>query len=303
MINIAILIPVFNRLEYTQECLRNLEITILQHEAIRKFYTVIVVDDASSDGTSGWIANNYPQVHLIQGNGDLWWSGGINRGAEYAIEKLDCSHVLLWNNDIEVDSKYFQRLLSLAELHRKDTLVGSKIYGNIEKRLVWSMGGKFNPRTGKSFMIGYLCEDNTELNQLIEADWLTGMGSLVPTEVIRKIGYWDEKNFPQYIGDMEFTYRAKKNGFRVIVDPGLIILNDTSSTGLLHQGSWKKLMKMFTDKRSLYNVSINIRFYRLYTTSIFAYFHLLGEYLKLVGGFFKWKILHLLGFKRKVSFD
>jgi GT2 family glycosyltransferase len=304
MEKIGILIPVFNKLEYTKKCLRNLTGIFTADKALSDSFVVIVIDDASTDGTYQWInAHHRTDVHILRGDGNLWWSGGINRGARYALDELKCSHVLLWNNDIEVGADYFRTLLGHAKHYGEHVIIGSKIYGNLEKNLVWSMGGIFNSRTGKSVMIGYLTEDNQELQSPREADWLTGMGTLVPSNLIRTIGYWDEKTYPQYIGDMEFTYRAKLKGFRNIVVPDLTIWNDTRNTGLLHQGSLKNLLRMLKDKRSLYNLRINIRFYRQYATSPLAWLFLSVSYFRLFGGFFKWKVLSLLGVKRKLTFD
>ena len=84
---IAILIPVFNNLEYTKKCLQNLEEKLGENN-IAKHFPIIVIDDGSSDETADWIKKNYPEVELLFGNGNLWWSGGINKGAKHAIEKL-----------------------------------------------------------------------------------------------------------------------------------------------------------------------------------------------------------------------
>jgi GT2 family glycosyltransferase len=303
MENVAILIPVFNKLEYTKKCLSNLTGIFGSIKDSDVTYEIIVIDDNSKDGTYQWISENYQDVNILKGDGNLWWSGGINMGAQYAVETLHSTYVLLWNNDIEVDVSYFKVLEKLIKKYPKGVILGSKIFGNLEKKLVWSMGGVFNPVTGRSEMIGYLTPDNDKLNIPIEADWLTGMGTLVPSEIIRKIGYWDKENFPQYIGDMEFTYRAKLNGYKNIVHPDLQIWNDTSNTGLLHQGSFINLFRMLTDKRSLYNLKVNFCFYRRYVKSPRAYIFLFISYFKLFGGFIKWKFLYMIGVKRKLTFE
>lgn len=300
---IGILIPVFNKLSYTQTCLKNLYDSFAHDEKLKEAYEIIVTDDASTDGTSTWVEKNYPDVHLLLGTGNLWWSGGINMGARYAIEELKCNYVLLWNNDIEIDSRYFNKIVEILENQQEEVVTGSKIYADLNNKIVWSMGGKFNPKNGHSSMIGYMVPDNKELSAPVVCDWLTGMGTIVPSSVINKIGYWDEVNYPQYLGDMEFTYRAKINGFKVIANPELIIWNDTENTGWTKKDSLKTVFKMMSDKRSLYYLKANLKFYRSYSKSPFAYSFLFLNYFKFFGGFFKWKLLKFLGFKNKSEFN
>ena len=70
--NIYIIIPVYNRKALTLACLEN-----LQNNGDLQKYQVIVVDDGSSDRTSEEVKVNYPKVIVLQGNGNLWWTGAI----------------------------------------------------------------------------------------------------------------------------------------------------------------------------------------------------------------------------------
>jgi GT2 family glycosyltransferase len=130
-------------------------------------------------------------------------------------------------------------------------------------------------------------------------DWLTGMGTIIPKKVIETIGYWDRTNFPQYHGDSDFTYRAKKNGFKVIVHPELILINDVKNSGIEHKGSFKRLLQLMTDLRSKSNFNKNWKFYSIHATSPLAYSPLLLSYFKILGGFFKWKILQFFGINKQ----
>lgn len=295
---IAILIPVFNNLHFTQKCLENISEMLSKNEIGDKF-EVIVIDDGSTDGTKDWVTENYPKVHLLEGDGNLWWSGGINMGARYALAKLNAEYVLLWNNDIKISDDYMATLLKVTAEYDDKTLLGSKVYADIEKSIVWTMGGIFNPKTGYTGMKAFMVKDSDAYQKPSEVDWLTGMGTLVPAKVIREIGYWDEVNFPQYHGDTEFSYRAKLNGFKNIVDPRLVIWNDIENTGLNHGGSFSKLIRMTKDKRSLFNLKVNLKFHRLYAKGLLAYGYLLRIYFKLFAGFFKWKLLNMVGIKKE----
>lgn len=296
---IALLIPVFNNLEFTKDCLEKLNILLAEKSLLHTEYSTIVIDDGSRDGTSEWIRANYPQVIVLQGDGNLWWSGGIKMGATYAVQQGDFEYVMLWNNDIQPADDYFTELDSLIPAISEKSILGSKIYNMGEKTRVWSMGGKFNPRTGKAHMLGFGEEDGDKYAKPVRADWLPGMGTLIPIQVMQKIGYWDAVNFPQYHGDSDYTYRAKLAGFELWVYPQLKIWNDLDNSGIMHEGSFKNLLKLFSDTRSKFNWRINVLFYKKYTTNPLAYLPLLYWYATLIGGFFKWKVLGFFGKTRK----
>jgi GT2 family glycosyltransferase len=298
MKRVALLVPVFNNLEFTKNCLRKLDELLSGIRPGHIEYSVIIIDDGSKDGTSAWIKANFPDVMVLQGDGNLWWSGGVNMGAAYAINHGNYEYVLLWNNDIQPADNYFAELNSLIPQLTEDTIVGSKIYNMGSKNIVWSFGGRFNPWSGRLYMLGYEEEDGDKFTSPVRVDWLPGMGTLVPRKVIEKIGYWDAVNFPQYHGDSDFTYRARLSGFELKVYPQLKIWNNRENTGLKHEGSFKKLRQLFTDTKSNFNWKMNMLFYRKYSKSIFAYIPLLYWYATLVGGFFKWKILEFLGVSR-----
>jgi GT2 family glycosyltransferase len=291
MRKIAILIPVHNGIDFTRKCILDLQDSFLKTSFQNYTAEIVVIDDGSSDGTSEWIRHNMPSVHLIQGDGNLWWSGAMNAGARYAFDKLSCDFVLLWNNDIIPGPDYFTILDEIMKEAASDRIIGSKIYKS--KQVIWSFGGYFNPRSGRKFMIGFDRNDSEEFNQLQEADWLTGMGTLIPKEVFDLIGYWDNVSFPLYHGDIDFTYRAKLKGIAVLAHPLLKIWNDTSNSGINHKGEWKALIRMLTDIKSKYNVRKNFLFYQKYAKSIFAYWPLIPGYYHLFGGFLKWKVLGL----------
>jgi len=65
---IYILIPVHNRKEFTRQCLLS-----LRKQTYKKI-KIVVIDDGSLDGTGGMLAREFPAVHVIKGDGNLWWA-------------------------------------------------------------------------------------------------------------------------------------------------------------------------------------------------------------------------------------
>ncbi|HIJ83785.1 MAG TPA: glycosyltransferase family 2 protein, partial [Magnetococcales bacterium] len=81
-LRVAILIPIHNGLSYTQKTLSWLEQSLkLAKSHPNIIAEVIVIDDGSTDGSGEFIRKQHPHIHLLEGPGNLWWSGAINMGA------------------------------------------------------------------------------------------------------------------------------------------------------------------------------------------------------------------------------
>lgn len=297
MLKLSIVFPVFNGLDYTKKCLNSLFDDIDKVNQDVQF-SIVVVDDGSTDNSSEWIKNNFPQVHLLQGDGNLWWSGGVNMGVQYAIEQLNTDYIIWWNNDIISDKMYFRNLVQILKNNDVNTIIGSKIYLANQNDVIWSMGGTFDPVTGFKSMVGSGMPDSDNYQKEIEVDWLPGMGTVTHQSVYKKIGMLDDENFPQYHGDSDFTFRAKQNGYKIVVNPLLKIYNDNSHSGLIHRESFRGLVNSLFSIRSNYNIIKDIKFYNRYSKSIRAYNILINRYFKYIGGFIKWKLLGIFGVKK-----
>jgi GT2 family glycosyltransferase len=270
---ISILIPIFNRLEITKSGLKSLFAALQNYEAWNSafsHYDIIVIDDGSTDGSSEWISANYPQIHILRGDGNLWWSGGINLGARYAAETLHSDCVLLWNNDIIPANDYFIELDKLIHAS-DDAILGSYIYDH-ESGRIWSKGGYFNIVTGRRTMLPEKIRQNNYVY-----NWLPGMGTLVPLSVVARIGYWDSETFPQYHGDFDFTIRASKQGIGIKCSEKLKLYNKTQYSSIKGT-SWKSFLKSFFVTGSRYNIKKDILMYKRHTISFLWIFSFLKKY-------------------------
>src|SRR4030043_233622 len=122
MIKIALVFPIYNKLDYTKKGLAYIYNCFDAKGTDILPVDIVITDDASSDGSYEWVKTNYPNIHLLKGNGNLWWSGGINKAIQYALEELNHDYILLWNNDIRPDKAYFKRLFEIS-LIRSDVIV------------------------------------------------------------------------------------------------------------------------------------------------------------------------------------
>ncbi|MCK5641049.1 MAG: hypothetical protein KAJ19_09640, partial [Gammaproteobacteria bacterium] len=175
-------------------------------------------------------------------------------------------------------------------------IVGSKII-DLDANEVWSVGGYFNKKTG-SFGMYKTPKENKTLYYAV--DWLPGMGTLIHRVVFEKNGYWDKKNFPQYCGDSDFILRAKERGINTYVYLESVMWNNTKNTGIIHKGSFLKLIRSLFSIKSHYNVFVSLKFLIVHHVTPWGIINnLSNKYVRYIGGYCKHKILNL--FKKRVG--
>lgn len=275
---IAIIIPVHDSLPYTRECLDALMPMVLKagREAWR--FHVLVVNDGSTDGTGEWIRGAHPDVHVLEGDGSLWWGGAMNKGMAYALHSLKAEYVLWWNNDIRPASDYFMQLIGLLEGSNATDVWGSKLFIAEKPERIWAYGGFFHRRWGHSYLNGSDEEDGRQFSKPLRADWLPGMGTLLPAVAIREIGEVDEKAFPQYHGDIDYTSRARLAGHKLVVQPSLRIWNQTRHSGRPAGHQYDSPLAGLRDIKSLDHFRKEWLLYRRYARNPLAYLVLAKKY-------------------------
>jgi GT2 family glycosyltransferase len=303
MAAIAFVIPVHNRLKYTQECLE-----ILNQQKDTSLFTknrifIIVTDDGSTDGTGEWIKSNYPDVIVLNGDGDLWYSGSMNKGMRYAFNKLGCDFIMVWENDIYPVNNYFDNLQGIIEQWDGKTVICSKLYYKIRPEIIFGIGGTFDPKTGSRSLIGRQETDGPQYNKIIEVDWFLGQGVLIHRSIVEKAGYFDDINFPQYHADIDYGVRMKEAGFKNLVYPNLQLLNDTETTGMSHikDKTFRQFFESLVSIKSNSNISKDFAFNRKHATSLLAYNYILKKYGIYAASFLKWKVLGWFGIRRKAE--
>jgi GT2 family glycosyltransferase len=274
---ISILIPVYNRIEVTKYGLKQLNLILNKHKLSNNItvdYKIIVIDDVSSDKTSEWISSNFSNIVILKGDGNLWWSGAINYGVKYSIKEFQSDYLLLWNNDIIPTNNFFEKLETKILTKNNSCIIGSLIL-DCNSGKIWANGGYFNSLTGKRSVSKLRHKSNKTMH---DVDWLPGMGTLIPSKVISDIGYWDEDNFPQYHGDIDYCLRAKRKGIKIKVCEEMVIKNKTEYSSFIAndlRGFFKSLVMI----QSRYNISKEIKFLFRHTKSPLWVYYFTRKYL------------------------
>jgi len=221
----------------------------------------------------------------------------MNLGIKHALGKCNSDFIMLWENDIFPVNGYFDNLQRILEKWDGKTLICSKLYFRSQPDTILGMGGIFDRKTGRKYLIGRTEKDGPQFQKDLEVDWFSGMGVLIHKNIIQEVGYLDEKNFPQYHSDIDYSLRAVDKGYKNKVYHKLRLLNDAETTGISHKEnkSFKDFIESLASIRSNNNIRRNIRFYRIHATSILAYRTLIRKYYIYTGSFIKWKVLGWFG--------
>jgi len=212
-----IVVPVFNRKIYT-ECF----LQCMRQQTFRNFQ-IIVVDDGSTDGTAELISEEFKEVKLLHGDGNLWWTGAINMGIQCAmLQALATDAILIINDDLEVDVDYLEKLYGLWKSTPR-ALIGSVTVNIKDPEVVYEGGFIVDWWTAKFTVLNH-GEKLAKFvkNYQVDVSFLSGRGTLIPVQVFHDVGLYDDRHF-QHRGDTELPVRAKKAGYRLVVSYSVIV--------------------------------------------------------------------------------
>lgn len=276
MFNIAIIIPIHNRLELTIKGLEAIKRSIKfaqNNSVVSHIYEIVVIDDGSTDGSYKWISSNHPDIHLLTGDGNLWWSGAVNNGVNFAIRNFDSSFIVILNPDTIPKEDYFYNLSQCLNQGGKK-IIGSRVLDIKTNSLLFTLKS-FNRYTGLS--------RNITNDQIAEQKWVTGMGMVVPTLIFKQIGFFDAKQFPQYFGDIDFCLRASTANFNVSASNKLVIYNRTEFSSFIGHDMRTIISSLKSSNlNSRYNFKIRYKFFLKHCVYPFWIFTLILYYTKYI---------------------
>ena len=206
MKTIAALITCFNRKEKTILCLTNL----FKQPLLNNFeLDVFLTDDGCTDGTAEAVGKTFPQVHIIKGDGNLFWNRGMYIAWQAAIKEKDYDFYLWLNDDTYLKPTAIkQLLLSSNECLNKSVIIGSTSAIGNDKEITY--GGRTKAK-------GLL----TPNGHLQPCELINGNIVLIPRYVYQQVGT-NDPYFLHAIGDNDYGYRVIEAGLKNMVAPEIL---------------------------------------------------------------------------------
>ncbi|SER84517.1 glycosyltransferase family 2 protein [Pedobacter rhizosphaerae] len=208
---IAVLITVFNRKEKTLSCLKSLFNQKLDKKITFK---VFLTDDNSSDGTAEAVKHTYPEVNIFKGNGNLFWAGGMRNSWTMALNSNPDYYFLL-NDDTFLKENCIS---SLLKYYSTNTTVPAITIGStwdsFKNEISYGGHKLYHPKKVP-------CYNLFSETEFLACDMANANIMLVPKEIVQKIGILSSA-YTHSIADFDYTLRAKKAGFKIMVAPGIL---------------------------------------------------------------------------------
>ena len=222
--------------------------------SIRKDIDVYCVDDNSTDGTADAIREEFPQVNLIHGDGNLFWSRGMTAAWMEAAKNKDYDFYFWLNDDLVLYDYCFDEMLECSRIMEHKAVIAGLVQETTTQDAIY---GGFDRSK-------HLIAANGELNEVFR---LNGNFVLVPNYVFKKNGFFD----PVYhhdLGDVAYGHEVHKNGFHVCTTRKYIGCTDAA-------------LQSKNVRIRLNGVSVVKRFKKLYSplgSNPFITFHFLSKY-------------------------
>jgi len=257
MVDLSIVILSWNVCDLLRQCLKSVardRPLSADHPLLAT--EIIVVDNASSDGSAEMVRAEFPDVRLIANQANRGYTGGNNDGTAAAIGR----YVMILNPDTRVLDDALAALVSYADVHPDVGVVGPQLLnpdGSVQssrRRFPTLITGLFEstwlePLAPRNVLQRYYVLDQPD-DAIQEVDWLFGACFLVRREVIQQVGALDE-GFFMYSEEMDWCRRIRQAGWKVVYLP---------EAQVIHYGG--KSSDQVAAQRHIYFQTSKVRYFR-----------------------------------------
>ncbi len=216
---LSVVIPNWNGARFLADCLDALRNQTLDGVEI------ILVDNASSDGSQSFVKTNYPEVRLLELEENRGFTGACNLGIEAAAG----AYIALLNNDTEVQPDWAEQVLAAFADHPDAGIVASKML-LFDQRDRFHTAGDFFTIDGVAGNRGAWDKDSGQFDRGEFVFSACGGSAVYRTSMLREIGKLDD-DFFFLLEDVDLAWRAQLAGYKVWYEPRAVVYHHLSATG------------------------------------------------------------------------
>ena len=288
---LTIIILNYNVKDLTLEAIRSIEKNYSK-EVINGEYQLIVTDNRSPDGSLEAFKqykkrSQIKNFHIVDNGGNLGFAAGNNKGVPLAKGK----YVLFLNPDTIVFPKTLRYMLEFMKTHPQAGAASCKLInkdGNFDYNCHRGFPNPWNafcyfsglqkkfPRS--RFFSGYT-QGWKDINTTYEVDAIEGAFMLMPFEIGRKIGWWDE-DYAFYGEDLQFCYDIRKKGYKIYY---------VGEVSIMHIGGASSGIKRKAQNITKANIAIKTKVQRWRFDAMRIFYR--KNYLKTYPRFITWLVL------------
>jgi GT2 family glycosyltransferase len=239
---IYIILPVHNRLDETKKFISCLRIQTV------KDYHLILIDDGCIDGTAGYVGSEIENLTVLQGNGNLWWAGSLEKARKHLLSRQDVHDedvVLIANDDITFNDHFLHHVMEEVR-DRPNALILARCYDQKSGSLM-----------DQGVHVDWKRLSFQQASTPDEINVLSTRGLFMRFRVFTEIGRLHPFLLPHYGSDYEFTHRAFRKGHSLTIAKQVKIYLNKRTTGVREInydiGFPALLRNLFVSKKSDYN--------------------------------------------------
>jgi GT2 family glycosyltransferase len=208
---VSVVVVAYNSRQWLDECFSSL---------FSQTYTpleIIVVDNASSDGSADWVKIHYPLVKLLHLDKAQSFAGATNRG----IAAAQGEYFLLLNPDVRLERDAVAQMVEVVRADPHCAAAGAKLKFLWAPAFLNGMGNRVGPSSwGEDNAWGHL--DLGQFDDWKELPSACYAATLIPRAAWERVGPADE-DFQMYYEDSEWSYRARLLGLKIRAAPKAVV--------------------------------------------------------------------------------
>ncbi len=244
---VSIIVVNYNGKQFLGECFASLE----NSDYPRDKFEVILVDNASTDGSVQYIRENFSWVNVLALDKNYGFCKPNNEGVKIARGE----YVVLLNNDTAVTKEWLLEWVKGALSEEQVASCASKMLYYDRRNVINTAGGKLTI-IGGGFYKGYGDEDGNEYNKIEYTGFGCGAGVLVKKELFQYVGGFDEDYFAS-CEENDLGWKLWLYGYKVLYVPTAVMYHKESGT-FGSRSTFESIKVYFITRNRLYNLIKNL---------------------------------------------